>query len=763
MRNATGDTGHQTSRTPRASAFDPGGRLRLAAMLALAALLVAAFGVLGHGARAQGAAGTVEPPAAGLFFRPGAGEAVYAAPALSSDVVVDVAGEIARVTVRQHFRNPTDAWLEGVYVFPLPDRSAVDRLTMKIGERTVEGRILEREEAEAVYRRAAQEGRHASLLTSARPNVFSTAVANIGPGQEITIEIGYQDRTEFRDGRWQYRFPMAVAPRYTPDAAPKLVAVPPRIEAPWPRRRDIAQRDEETTRKEPGRDLLGPVRRPEDGPANTVSLAVLLDAGVALADIVSPGHAIDVTREGDARAVVTLGEGVVPADRDFVLEWTPAAAAAPQVGLFAEEVHGATHLAVNLLPPAESEWPGSERPRDLLLILDKSGSMSGPAMEQAKQAVALAIRRLGPGDRFDLIAFDDQAARLFGRLRRVDDASRAEALRALDRLEADGGTEMSGALDLAFDEGADGDVPDDSRLRQIVFVTDGAVSNERELFDMIAARLGEARLFTVGIGSAPNGFFMRRAAEAGRGTYTFIDGPTRVDDEMTALLRKLERPALTDIELHWDVDAARRPEVHPARIPDLYMGEPVAFAVRLPGRPLDTLDGTLSLSGRIDGRPWSASLDLAQAEPARGVAAIWARAEIDELLAPRADADARPEEIRFRVVKTATAYGLVTRYTSLVAVDDQAVARPEGEDMTQTEIARDLPAGMDYDKVFGEAAGKAQGFTRISAEAVPPGVFAETVALPSTATPAPRMALIGGAAALGAIVLVLLARRRRVR
>ena len=161
----------------------------------------------------------------GLFFHAGRADALLEAPRLSSDVVIRVNGQVARARVRQRFTNPSMVWLEGVYVFPLPAGSAVDRLVMTVGERRIEGRILPREEAERVFRKAAAEGRKASLLSSERPNVFVTSVANIAPGEEITVEIEYQDRALYRDGRFELRFPLVVAPRYTPGEAP-LVSAP---------------------------------------------------------------------------------------------------------------------------------------------------------------------------------------------------------------------------------------------------------------------------------------------------------------------------------------------------------------------------------------------------------------------------------------------------------------------------------------------------------------------------------------------------------
>lgn len=727
---------------------------------AFAAALAIAVGILA----ALTAVASAQPPStssnnpAGLFFKSDLTKDVFAAPTLSSEVVIDISGDIARVNVRQRFRNPSKVWMEGVYVFPLPERSAVDRLIMHIGKREIEGRILEKQEAEQVYREAADAGRHASLLSSARPNVFFTSVANIGPGEEIVIEIEYQDRIRFDDGTYNYRFPMVVNPRYTPGDAPALVVVPPSPrEDKWPElKRPIEfSPGEKTGPKRAAGDLFGPVRHPADGPINPVSLAVLLDAGVALSNISSPNHKIAVERDGDSRAIIALAEGPVPADQDFVLNWTPDSGTVPAVGLFVEEVDGSAHLVTTVLPPQSSDSDLVQRPRDIVFILDKSGSMHGTAIAQAKQAIRLAIARL-PGDaRFNLIAFDNTAHPLFNGLRPANEKSITRAFEALDQLDADGGTEMREALNLALDSPRDGD-----RLMQVVFLTDGSVSNEQELFDLIDRRLGEARLFTVGIGPAPNSFFMRRAAEAGRGTFTYIDDPRELDGRVSALLRKLERPALTDLRVTWDIPGENTPQTFPARIPDLYFGEPVTFATRLPDLTQTDLTGTMRITGRRGGRTWTTDVSLSGARPAPGAGAVWARTKIADLQAQRGQTADEQDQVRAQIIETALTYRLVTQFTSLVAVDDTVVARPEDERLAQTEFARNLPDGMNFEKIFGAKAFGPAGMAPVQQDMAQSAAFRQAIGLPVTATPATQMAISGGLALLLGLILILLLRRR---
>ncbi|MEE8499152.1 MAG: marine proteobacterial sortase target protein, partial [Kiloniellales bacterium] len=531
------------------------------------------------------------PPAVGLFFRAERDDVVLEAPTLMTDVRIAVNGLISRVTVRQHFVNPSDAWMEGIYVFPLPERSAVDRLTMTIGGRRIEGEIMEREAARKTYEKAAAQGKRASLLSSERANVFTTAVANIGPGEEIVVEIEYQDRIAYDDGRFSLRFPMVVAPRYTP---PGSVPV---AEAPGPGLRRAAAAGGE------GRDLFGPVRHPDRGPINPLTLSVSLDAGLPLAELESLYHPVAIEALDARRARVTLAEGSVPADRDFVLQWRPVVGAAPEAAVFGAEVDGEAYLSVMVVPPQAPAEAAAKIPRDLIFVIDTSGSMHGPSIEQAAEAMHLALERLRPGDRFNVIRFASQTHSLFSDVKPAS-AHNLRAARAYVRaLRTEGGTDMMPALFRALTGSADPE-----RLRQVVFLTDGAVGNEAQLFEVIAELLGESRLFTIGIGSAPNSYFMRKAAELGRGSFTYIGNVSEVGERMGDLLEKLERPALAGVTAAWPGGLQGAVEAYPAPIPDLYAGEPVSFSVKLEGVPLARLSGELVVSGRRGAEAWERRL-----------------------------------------------------------------------------------------------------------------------------------------------------------
>ncbi|MGH8309125.1 MAG: VWA domain-containing protein, partial [Steroidobacteraceae bacterium] len=438
--------------------------------------------------------------------------------------------------------------------------------------------------------------------------------------------------------------------------------------------------------------------------------------GFALQSVRSLHHAITLDETSYGRRVHLVGQSV-PADRDFELVWSPVVASEVQAAAFAERVGEAAYALVMLTPP--EVIAAHATPREVLFIIDTSGSMQGPSIEQAKAALILGVERLAPGDRFNVIRFSSDATSLFDAPEPADDASRALASRFIASLVADGGTEMLGALELALAmPSAEG------FLRQIVFITDGAVSNEAELIAMIRAGSGDARLFSVGIGAAPNAYFMREAAAAGRGSYLFISDPSHVRERMQDLFVKLERPALVDLEMQWPNGVSV--ELAAAMPSDVYAGDPLVVVARLPREAR----GLLTLSGRGAGGPWVRQLPVAPLGAHTGVAKLWARERIGELTR-RKTFRGDPADAEAKVVELALAHHLVSDYTSLVAVDVTPVRPPE------------VSARPDQAPTSGPVG----------------GAWANTTGFSRTATPASLLALAGMLALLVAGTVAIAPRR----
>lgn len=608
----------------------------------------------------------------GLILKMGEGGAAVPAPVQATDVKISIRGLLAETVVAQSFSNPTEQWLEGVYVFPLPSKAAVHSMRLVIGERIIEGRIEEKEAAKKTYAAAKREGRKASLVEQERPNIFTTSVANIGPGETVEVRIEYQQTLVFDQSRLELRFPMVVGPRFMPG----MIGDCGSGGTGWAFDTDQVP---DASRISP------PVALDQDSALNPLTLEVVLEAGFPVVELVSPYHAVQISRPDDRRHVIVL-DGAVPADRDFVLQWKPEPGRSPRAAVFTEEYEGQYYVLAMVVPPNDQFAETVRIPRETVFIIDTSGSMGGASMVQARKALGFALEQLSPEDFFNIIEFDSDFSVLFPDSRPAMPAAIDVAKEWVGRLKADGGTEMMGALKRALQ-----DRERVTPIRQVIFITDGCVGNEEALFSVVELMLGRSRLFTVGIGSAPNGFFMERAAAFGRGTFTFIGAPSEVDSKMRDLFSKLENPVLANIELTWPDPGA---EVWPNRVPDLYTGEPVVVAARL-----GTIAGDLGLSGTKADTGWNSDIPLEIGSERAGIHRLWARRKIAALMDEKARGMSE-EIVREEVLKVALDHQLVSKYTSLVAVD-VTPTRPEGENLKTGAVPTNLPAGWRGDLVFG--------------------------------------------------------------
>lgn len=600
------------------------------------------------------------------------------APQLKTDVKIEITGMVAFATVIQEFENPGDEWLEGVYVFPLPENSAVSHLTMDVGDRVIEGVIKEKAEAKKTYTEAKKAGKKASLLEQERPNIFMMSVANIGPHEVIRVELEYQQTVRFDLGVFSLRFPTVVGPRYIPG---QQTGTEGRYDE-----FDLSGWAFSTTEVPDAPRITPPVVEPGEDPVNPVSLEVILAPGFNLTKLQSLYHGVDVKYENDEKAVIRLNNVWTVTDQDFVLEWKPEQNKVPQAALFAEEKDGEKFIYLMVMPPAEDIATDYHIPREVIFVVDVSGSMDGSSIKQAKEALEYAVSRLMPEDRFNIITFNDTVDKLFnypvtGSIENIN-----KAVRFIDGLEATGGTEIAPALY----ESLDGKT-NLNRIRQVIFLTDGSVGNEQRLFQTVRERLGDSRLFTVGIGSAPNSYFMRNIAERGKGTFTYIGNVKEVQERMQELYTKLENPLLTDIRL--SLSNRADVEMFPDPIPDLYLGEPVTLVARTEAVP-----DQFVLSGYIAGRYWEKEINTRAAGESEGISILWARQKIKSLM-DSLDGGADKEEVRENVLATALQHHLVSRYTSLVAVD-VTPSRPGYENMNSKMAKTNLPKGWQYNKVF---------------------------------------------------------------
>ena len=620
---------------------------------------------------------------------------------LDTDVDMNISGLVARVSVRQEFRNTSEEWVEGIYVFPLPDKAAVDQMRLHIGERFIEGEIQEKEQAKKTYEKAKQAGQKASLVEQQRANLFTTRVANIAPGELVVIEVEYLEDIRYEEGQFSIRFPMTLTPRYISGKP-----LPDRIGSGWA----------PDTDRVPDASAITPPQVTKSK-AHQLSLTAHVNAGMPLEIIASRYHPVRVTEE-NGQYEVSLRTGTVAMDHDFELVWRPLPSATPRAMAFVETVDDKPHYLLMMMPPDQEEAAVATMPRETIFIIDTSGSMHGVSIQQAKRAVQLALKGLRATDRFNVIEFNSVTSALYTNSKAVSEQSILEASQFVQRLEANGGTEMRPALSMALDS-----TPSEEHLRQIVFITDGSVGYEDELFLMIEERLGSARLFTVGIGSAPNSWFMQKAAELGRGSFTFISALHEVREKMDGLFSKLQHPQVTDIDIEWPSGVVV--DSFPSTVPDLYLGEPVTVKVEASGK-FRSGDFIRVSGNSVDGG-WTVDLPVSMASESAGIAALWARARIGELMnVERRSSD--PEDVRSAIVETALAHHLVSKYTSLVAVDKTPV-RSSNDPLKSEQVPNLMPYGQSTNAIFG---------------------------FPATATDAPTLRFIGFMSLLSALILFML-------
>jgi Ca-activated chloride channel family protein len=427
------------------------------------------------------------------------------------------------------------------------------------------------------------------------------------------------------------------------------------------------------------RRISPPARTAAPPSSHRASVVVGIDAGVPLAAADSPSHTLISSYDG-RRHRLTTGAAQVPMDRDLVVNWQVLVDQKPRVTAFSETVGGDRFLQLMFVPPGAAQMLQTN-PRELIFVIDTSGSMGGHSIARARTALQSAISQLPPSDRFNVIEFNSDARVLFPAPVAVAAGPVEAARRFVSRLRADGGTNMAAAIEAALTQPATAGF-----LRQIVFMTDGSVGNEAELFARIKQGLGAARLFTVGIGRAPNTHFMRKAAQFGRGSYVQITDAEDVVSSMQQLFTKLEHVALSDIEIEWPAGF----DVYPERIPDLYHGEPVVVAARS-SRPL-TGPLSLEVSGRIGSYGWSDRVSIAPGDAA-GVASVWARRRVESLMDQRLEGETE-DNIRAAVVDVALAHGILTSYTSLVAVD-RTPEQTRNALLRREALGNLLPAGSD--------------------------------------------------------------------
>jgi Ca-activated chloride channel family protein len=542
-------------------------------------------------------------------------------------------------------------------------------MTMIVGDRTVKGKIKRREEAQAIYEAAREAGQTAGLLDQERPNIFTQSVANIAPGAEVKITISYTEFLKYEAGTYEFVFPMVVGPRYIPGRPTG------KLGGGWASDTDIV----------PDASLVTPWVAPEGMRAgHDISIEVKLDAGVPIDWLQSTPHEVDVARADLHRAVVRLKDQATIPNKDFILKFDVAGKTISDAIMTHRGAQGGFFALI--LQPPERVTAADVTPKELVFVLDTSGSMEGFPIEKAKETMKLALDNLYPSDTFNLITFSGDTNVLFPQPVRATRENLQRAQSFLASRQGSGGTEMMSAIRAAL---APSDEQDHVRI--VCFMTDGYVGNDMEIISEIQQH-PNARVFAFGIGPSVNRLLLDKMAEQGRGEVEYV---TLEDDGSSAARRFHERvrnPLLTDIEIDW----AGLPvaDVYPERLPDLFSAKPLIMT----GRYTSAARGAIRLRGDLAGQTFMKEIpiELPKLQNAHDVlATLWARARIDDLMSQNyagiQNDDPRPD-LREAIIQLGLEYRLMTQFTSFVAVEEMTVI--DGGQPRRIDVPVEIPEGV---------------------------------------------------------------------
>jgi Ca-activated chloride channel family protein len=603
------------------------------------------------------------------------GKPKSACPLKHTDVQAEISGFLSRVRVTQEFENPFKDKIEAVYTFPLPQDAAVDDMTMTIGSRTVRGKILPREEAQAVYEAAKTNGQVASLLDQERPNIFTQSVANILPGEQIKITISYVETLKYEKGAYEFVFPMVVGPRYIPGA--------PNV------RRQGNGFAPDTDQVRDGSRITPKMIPPGMRSGHDISLDIQLDAGLVVDELTSKTHPVDIERTDPRSAHIHLKDTATIPNKDFVLRYDVAGGAIQDALLTHRSEKGGFFTMI--LQPPDRVTVEDVTPKELVFVLDTSGSMEGFPIEKAKETMKLALDSLYPSDTFNLITFAGDTEILFPEPVSATKENLRKAQAFLNGRSGGGGTEMMTAIKAALEPS-----DDQKHIRIVCFMTDGYVGNDMEIISEVQKHQN-ARVFAFGIGESVNRFLLDKMAEAGRGEVEYV----ALNDDGSAAARRfherVRNPLLTDISIEWN--GLPVADVYPKNIPDLFSAKPLILSGRFnaPG------NGTIKLRGKMAGNDFVREIPVSFPETMAShdvLSSLWARRRIDDLMAQDysgAQSGEMQPELKQTITQVGLEYRLMTQFTSFVAVEEMIVT--DGGQPRRIDVPVEVPEGVNPNMV----------------------------------------------------------------
>ncbi|MBK9205274.1 MAG: VWA domain-containing protein [Candidatus Obscuribacter sp.] len=602
-------------------------------------------------------------------------------PLKDTKVTADISGYVARVTVKQKFVNPSNSKIEAVYTFPLSENSAVDEMTMKIGDRTISGTIKKREEARAIYEQARNDGYVASLLDQERTNIFTQSVANIEPGKEIEITIKYIETLPYESGKYTFAFPTVVGPRFVPGQA---VTGGPQ-----------GSGFSNNTNQVPDASLITPMPTLGGSRAgHNISIDVHLNGGMAVSDVKSALHQID-TKTIDANKMdISLTDKETIPNKDFVLTWQVAQDSLKSGYLTYKEAAEKEGFFTLMLMPPKRVTKDNVQPKEMIFVIDCSGSQSGAPLDKAKETMLYILDHMNDNDTFQIITFNNNVQTFADKPEVSSSEMKKKAKAFINSIQAQGGTWMAPAVEKACA------MPNDShRLRIVTFMTDGYVGNDYEILGMVKKYRGASRWFPFGTGNSVNRTLIDGISKEGGGEAEYVLLNSSAEEAGKKFYDRISSPVLTDVKLAFEgVDVK---EVYPKEVSDVWAERPLYFK----GKYTAPKAGTVTLTGFAQGKPYKQTIKVDFANQNLnnpGIPSLWARAKVDRLMSEDwfgAQQGTVNKEIKDEIVATALKHHIMTQYTSFVAVDNSR--KTDGDKATKTDVPIEMPDGVSEQGVFG--------------------------------------------------------------
>ncbi|MBI3554389.1 MAG: VWA domain-containing protein [Elusimicrobia bacterium] len=593
-----------------------------------------------------------------------------------TEVKAEVSGGFARVEVSQLYSNPHKERIEAIYTFPLPENAAVTDMFMRISSRVVTSEVHEREQAKKIYESAKASGHVAALLEQERPNIFTQSVANIPPGEKVFVQVKYVHELAYDAGRYRFVFPMVVGPRYIPGSPTGG--------------KDKGQGWSPDTDRVPDASRITPhPLLPGERSGHDIAVSLELAPGLPIEGLHSISHEIKVDRPAPGRTRVRLSPNDVIPNKDLTVEWG-LRARKPEIAVVSHRVKDDGYLMM-LIQPQASFKASEIQPKEMVFVVDTSGSQSGEPLAKEKQLVRRALKDMNPRDTFRVIRFDDNPEVFSPNALPGTPDNIRSALSWVNALNTRGGTELLKGMRAALDPPRE-----PGRRRMVFFLTDGYIGNETEVLAAIEQRLGDARIFSFGVGSSVNRYLLESMAKVGRGFAQFVRNDQNGDKAVELFYRRVRNPLLLDLKLDWG--GLPVTDLYPETLPDLFDAQPLYVFARYSGPS----SGTIRLTGTIAGRKYEARLavPLPKERKANSVLApLWARRRIEGLMARQFSGD--KSDIVEQVKTLGLKYKLMTRYTSFVAVE-RTLREGMNVPLQTVLIPTEMPEGVSFEGTFGK-------------------------------------------------------------